>query len=131
MKSRLGLDESFEKYLRKLANENKELREQVARSRRLMTAGGAAAVAGPVVLLALILGLVAFTPARVLVALALAIGGIVLMGSSRSSTEQLERSLERAEAQRNAAIDALGLTPAGETEAVDPAGRTALPKRLP
>lgn len=97
-----------------------ELGDQIARSRRLMTAGRVAAVAGPLLLLALILGLVAFSPARVLAALALLIGGIVLMGSSKSSTEELQRSLVRAEAQRDAAIDALGLVPAEEPEVHGP-----------
>ena len=46
--------------------------------------------------------------------LALAIGGIVLMGSSRSSTEELERALKQAEVERIAAIDALNLIQVGE-----------------
>jgi hypothetical protein len=91
-----------------------ELHDAIARSRRLMAAGRAAAVLGPLVLLALVLGFIAFTPARVLVALALLIGGVVLAGSSKSSTGELERSLTRAEKERNAAIDALGLLPAGD-----------------
>ena len=91
-----------------------ELREAIARSRRLMQAGRAATVGGPVLLLALTLGALAYSPARALIGLALMIGGVVLTGSSRSSTEHLERSLERAEQERNAAIDALGLAPIGD-----------------
>ncbi len=90
-----------------------ELRDAIARSRRLATVGRACAVVGPLLLVALMLGLIAFTPARVLAALALLIGGVVLAGSSRSSTDQLQRELQRAEAERNAAIDALGLIEAG------------------
>jgi hypothetical protein len=96
--------------------EIEELGDAIARSRRLMIAGRVAAVVGPALFVALILGLIVFTPARVLMALALMIGGIVLSGSSRSSTEQFERSLVRAEAERNAAIDALGLVPADGRE---------------
>ena len=88
------------------------LQDSIARSRRLMLAGRAGAVVGPLLLVALMFGLMVFTPARVLMALALLIGGVVLSGSSKSSTDELERSLARAEAQRNAAIDALGLAPA-------------------
>jgi len=44
-----------------------------------------------------------------IVAIALAIGGIVLSGSSRASTDEFERSLRQAEAARNSAIDALEL----------------------
>ena len=91
-----------------------ELREAVARSRRLRVVGQSSALIGPALLASFVFGLVAYTPTRVLVALALAIGGIVLMGSSRSSTEELERALKQAEAERMAAIDALELVQVGD-----------------
>jgi hypothetical protein len=62
----------------------------------------------------LVLDLVDYSPTRVIVAFALAIGGMVLMGSSRSSTEELERALRQAEAERVAAIDALELVQVGD-----------------
>jgi len=91
-----------------------ELREAIERSRRWRLAGRASAVAGPALLAGFALGLVAYTPTRMIVALALAIGGVVLMGSSRSSTEELERALRQAEAERIAAIDALDLVQVGK-----------------
>jgi hypothetical protein len=91
-----------------------ELGERIARSRRLRLVGLASAVIGPALIVAFVLGLVDYTPARVLVAFALAIGGMVLMGSSRSSTEELERALKQAEAERMAAIDALELVQVGD-----------------
>ena len=91
-----------------------ELREAIERSRRLRLAGRASAVIGPALLAGFALGLVAYTPTRMIVALALAIGGVVLTGSSRSSTEELERFLKQAEAERMAAIDALDLVQVGE-----------------
>jgi hypothetical protein len=39
---------------------------------------------------------------------------MVLMGSSRSSTEELERVLKQTEAERTAAIDALNLVQVGD-----------------
>ena len=45
--------------------------------------------------------------------IALTLGGLVLMGSSKSSTEELEWSLKRAQEERNAAIDALELIQLG------------------
>ena len=91
-----------------------ELREAIRRSRRLMLAGRAAAVVGPALLVSFMLGVLDFTPVRMMVTIALAIGGIVLSGSSRASTKQLEGSLKRAEAERTAAIDALELVEIGE-----------------
>lgn len=86
-----------------------ELREAIARSRRLSLVGRVAAIAGPAALICLMLGVLDFTPARMIAAIALGLGGLVLMGSSKSSTEQLERSLRQSESERRAAIDALEL----------------------
>jgi undecaprenyl pyrophosphate phosphatase UppP len=91
-----------------------ELREAIERSRRLRLVGLASAVIGPALIVGFILGLVDYTPARVLVAFALAIGGMVLMGSSRSSTEELERATKKAEVERMAAIGALDLVQVGD-----------------
>ena len=79
-------------------------------------AGRASAVLGPALLAGLVFGARRLHAERVIVALALAIGGLVLMGSSRSSTEELERALKQAEAERMAAIDALDLVQVGEKD---------------
>jgi hypothetical protein len=50
-------------------------------------------VLGPALLAGLVLGILDYGPERVIAALALAIGGVVLLGSSRSSTAALERGL--------------------------------------
>ena len=91
-----------------------ELREAIQRSRRYIIAGRAAAVIGPALLACSMVGLLDFTPVRMIVGIALAIGGVVLTGSSRSSTEQLEITLKRTESERIAAIDALELVQLGE-----------------
>ena len=91
-----------------------ELREAIARSRRLRLVGLASAVIGPALIVGFVFGLVAYTPTRVIAAFALAIGGMVLMGSSRSSTEELQSAMKRAEAERMAAIDALDLVQVAE-----------------
>src|SRR3984885_8125213 len=93
-----------------------ELREGIGRSRRWRFAGRASAVLGPALLAGLMLGIVGYTPERVIAALALAIGGMVLMGASRSSTEELERALKQSEAERMAAIDALDLVQVGDAK---------------
>src|SRR5271166_1625528 len=58
-----------------------------------MLAGQACAVVGPAMFVCFMLGLIDFTPVRMIVGIALAIGGVVLTGSSRASTEQLMLSL--------------------------------------
>jgi hypothetical protein len=85
------------------------LREAIGRSRRLRRVGLVSALIGPALIVGFLVGVIDYSPTRVIVAFALAIGGMVLMGSSRSSTEELERSMKQAEAERIAAIDALDL----------------------
>jgi hypothetical protein len=86
-----------------------ELREAIERSRRLVLVGRSCAVIGPAMVVCFMLGLMNLTPIRMIVGTALAIGGAVLMGSSRASTVQLMLSLKRTEGERSAAIDALEL----------------------
>ena len=102
--------------IERLEMQIEDLREVIERSRRFTLAGRAATVAGPALLAAILIGLVDFTPARTVLGLALAIGGMVLSGSSRATTDELRRSLQSAEAARNAAIDALDLVDLGEGE---------------
>ena len=91
-----------------------ELRDSIRTSRRLMLAGRAGVAFGLTLLVSLLLGVVGFAPARMVVAVALAIGGVVLTGSSRSSTEELERALRLIEAERKAAIEGAEFFPLGE-----------------
>ncbi len=107
------LDWRPEERIERLEARIEELREAVGRSRRLTMAGRASAVAGPALLVGFMLGLINFTPVRMIVALSLAIGGVVLTGSSRASTEQLELALKQTENERSAAIDGLELIEAG------------------
>ena len=91
-----------------------ELREAIQRSRRLVVAGRACAFAGAALLICLMLGLATFTPVRMIVGITVALGGLVLTGSSVGSTKQLELSLKQTEDERNAAIDALELVELGD-----------------
>ena len=66
-----------------------ELQEKIGRSRRLMLLGRVCAVLGPVLLVALLLGLLSFTPVEIVIGITLAIGGIVLTGSSKATKGDL------------------------------------------
>jgi len=91
-----------------------ELREAIQRSRRLAIAGRACAFAGAALFICFVLGLATFTPVRMIVGITVALGGLVLMGSSVGSTKQLELSLKQTEDERNAAIDALEFVELGD-----------------
>jgi len=91
-----------------------ELRDAIRRSRRLVVVGRACVFAGLALLAGLLLGLAVVTPMRMIVGITLALGGVVLSGSSVGSARQFELSLKRTEAERNAAIDALELVQLGD-----------------
>jgi hypothetical protein len=100
--------------IERLETQIDELREAIGRSRRLVVAGRACACAGPALLISLALGLTTVTPVRMIVGIAIGLGGLVLMGSSVGSTKQLELSLKQTEDERNAAIDALEFVDPGD-----------------
>ena len=99
--------------IEQLEGEIEALREAIRRSRKIIAAGRACAIIGLAFLAGAIFGLFNFFPLQTVAGIALALGGLVLMGSSKASTEQLEVALKRAEAERNAAIDALELVELG------------------
>jgi hypothetical protein len=90
-----------------------QLREAIQRSRKIVAAGRACAVIGLALLAAAMIGVLNLIPLQTVVGIALALGGLVLTGSSKASTEQLKLSLKRTEEERNAAIDALELVELG------------------
>ena len=102
------------KQIERLEGQIDELREAIRRSRRLVVAGRACAFAGAALLVCLVLGLATVTPVRMIVGIAVGLGGLVLMGSSVGSTNQLELSLKQTEDERNAAIDALEFVDLGD-----------------
>jgi hypothetical protein len=91
-----------------------DLREAIRRSRRLVVAGRACAFAGAALLICLALGLATVMPVRIIIGVAVGLGGLVLMGSSVGSTRQLQLSLKQTEGERNAAIDALEFVDLGD-----------------
>jgi len=96
-----------------------ELRAAIARSQKFALIGRAAAILGPALILCFLIGLVGLAPARAVAAVALTIGGVVLMGSSRSTTEELERALKRTQAEKAAAIEGLKFIDLGERAGYD------------
>ncbi len=95
--------------IERLEEEIDALAETIRRSRRLVIVGRVGAAVGVAWLAGLLFGVVAATSLALLLAIALTLGGVVLMGSSVGSTRQFERALAQAQTERNAAIDGLNL----------------------
>jgi hypothetical protein len=86
-----------------------ELAGTVENCRKFMMASRIAIAAGAVLLAVLVFGLIAFSPMAMVAAFAAVIGGIVLLGSNRSTSEQANAALQTAEAQRAALIGEIDL----------------------
>jgi hypothetical protein len=91
-----------------------ELREAIGRSRKLMLAGRVCAIIGPIFLVGMLFGLLRFDSTEMIAGITIGIGGLVLLGSSKGSTEELQRLLKQSEEARNVAIDALHLVHSGD-----------------
>ena len=88
------------------------LRADIERSGKMEAAGKIASVVGVSLFLAAGLGLFGLGAAALTGGVALAVGGVVLSGSSKASTDELRGALRDAEAARSTAIDGLWLVDA-------------------
>ena len=86
-----------------------ELSASIERCRKISFAAKLAIAAGGLWLAVTVLQLAAFNAALTFAALAAVIGGLVLLGSNKTTWDQLEAALRQATASRDALIGALPL----------------------
>jgi hypothetical protein len=91
-----------------------DLAEALARSRRISQISKIAIVGGLIWILATILGAIAFVPAAVITALAAMIGGVVLFGSTTTTTKETLAAMQATEAHRADLIGRMQLRVVGE-----------------
>jgi hypothetical protein len=88
--------------------------------RKIMLASRTAIVIGAVLLLSIAAGLLTLAPVALLAALTAVIGGIVLLGSNKSTAEQVRAALEAAEARRAELIGRMRFRVVGGTDLNSP-----------
>jgi hypothetical protein len=86
-----------------------KLADKLESCRKFILAGRVAAAAGGLALIALLFGAIAFDPAIMACAVALALGGIVAVGSNRSTAQEAKNEMAAAEAERAALIGRIEL----------------------
>jgi hypothetical protein len=91
-----------------------ELVETIERCRKIRLVGRAAVGLGAMLFLAVIFTAIRFGAAALMAAIALVLGGIVVLGSNRSTSQQAAIALKTAEANRAELIGQLDLTLAGD-----------------
>jgi hypothetical protein len=106
-------DDRRERIVR-LEVEIEELAEKIERCRKIMLMSQAAIAAAAVLLLAIMLGAIKLDPTTLIAAIAIVIGGTVVLGSNRSTSQQAVAALRTAESDRAELIDLLDLPVAGD-----------------
>ena len=90
-----------------------ELSEAAERCARMMLAAKAVLAAGLFLLAVPLLGLIRFSPLLFVLGIAAGLGGVALLGSTRSTRDQIIAALKAHEAQRAEMIDRLALQDVG------------------
>jgi len=88
--------------------EIEELADRIERCRKIILLAKAAAIAGGVLILAIIIGAIRFDPTVMIGAIAAVIGGTVVFGSNTSTLQQTTSAMEAAETRRAELIVDLG-----------------------
>jgi hypothetical protein len=86
-----------------------ELTGSIRQSQKLMLVGQMSAALGVLALAVFLLSSTSLSLAWFMTSVALALGGFVLMGASKSTTDELQRTLMKTQLDRTKAIDALNL----------------------
>lgn len=91
-----------------------DLAESLARSQRILRISQVAIAGGGVWILATIVGAIGFNSAAVISAMAAMIGGVVLFGSTTTTSKQTSAQMKAAQDQRAELIDRMDLRVVGE-----------------
>lgn len=102
-------DEIARSEIARLEARIEELHQSLARCDKIALAAKIAMAGGALWLVLALLTILVFSPTGLFGALASAIGGVVLLGSNRTTREEFEAQLSAAEDRRRAVIDAMRL----------------------
>ncbi len=91
-----------------------ELTGSIRQSQKLMLGGQMSAALGVLALAVFLVSSISLSLAWFMTSVALVLGGFVLMGASKSTTDELQRALMKTQMDRTKAIDALNLKPIEE-----------------
>jgi hypothetical protein len=108
------VDDDAHEAIEELEERIESLGQAVARCRKISLAAKLAVAAGVIWILLVLLTIVSFDPATLITAMAMAIGGVVLLGSNATTWRQTEAELHSTEAERVSLIGRLHLSVVGE-----------------
>lgn len=104
------MDESdLREEIARLEDEIEERGRTIERCRKIILASKVAVAAGAILIVAMMLGLIAFDPMAMIGAIAAMVGGTVVFGSNTSTLQQTTTAMRAAEAQRAELIGKIDL----------------------
>jgi hypothetical protein len=109
------VDDDAHDAIEKLEAHIEALGETIERCGKISLAAKFAVAAGAVWMVLVLLTIAPFDPATFIAAMAIAIGGVVLLGSNATTWAQTEAELRRAQAQRTDVIERMHLSVIGES----------------
>ena len=95
--------------IEQLEDKIEALAERAERCRKIIVFGKATIAVGGVVLAAIVLGVIPFSPVAMVSGLAAVLGGIVAVGTNGSTLDQTVAAIASADAERNALIGQIEL----------------------
>ena len=102
-----GIDPHNE--IERLEAQVEDINSRLTSCRKFILVGRLAVAGGAALLAATVLGAIGFDPRWLLAAIAALLGGCIVWGSNRSTAEEAEAELAKAEADRTALIERLDL----------------------
>ncbi len=109
------VDDDAHDAIEKLEARIEALGETIERCGKISLAAKFAVAASAVWMVLVLLTIVPFDPATFIAAMAIAIGGVVLLGSNATTWAQTEAELQRTQAQRADLIERMHLSVIGES----------------
>lgn len=113
-----NMDDDLRDDISRLETRIEQLAERIEHCRKIMLVARGVISAGLVLLVAMAIGLVRFDGLPILASLCLLLGGIVALGSNRSTRDEAAAALQTAEAQRADLIGRIDLRIVGGSEEI-------------
>jgi len=108
------MDNDLREQISRLEAHIEELAEAIDRCRKVVLMSQAIIAVGAILVLAMMLGAIRFDPTVMIAAIAAVLGGTVLFGSNKTTSEQTTAALRAAEAHRAELIGEIDLRLVGD-----------------
>jgi hypothetical protein len=111
----MNMDNDVREEIARLESQIEDHAEAIERCRKFILAGQIAIAVGAILLVGLVLNVIRFDPLIMVAAFTAVLGGIVALGSNRSTLSQKTAAMQTAEAERAELIGQIDLRVVGDS----------------